>query len=94
MSEARRLFDTLSVAGLRFLNASLDFFGWIPRDSQLMQAVMRSQLIVTEASDAPSAKAFTVIADRLIEIISARARTKGNVQFFFRRVLEGNQAAK
>ena len=93
-TEARRLFDALSGAALRFLNASLDFFGWIPRDPQLIQAVARCQLIVTEASDAPSAKAFAVIADRLIEMTTAPVRIKGNVQFFFRRMIEGGRAAK
>lgn len=93
-AEACRLFDALSGAALRFLNASLDFFGWIPRDPQLIQAVARSQLIVTEASDAPSAKAFAVMAERLIEMTTARVRIKGNVQFFFRRMIEGGRAAK
>lgn len=93
-AEARRLFDTLSGTVLRFLNASLDLFGWVPRDPQLIQAVVRSQLIVTEASDAPSAKAFAVMAERLIEMTSARVRIKGNLQFFFRRMLEGGRAAK
>jgi flagellar biosynthesis protein FlhG len=93
-AEARRLFDALSGAALRFLNASLDFFGWIPRDPQLIQAVARSQLIVTEASDAPSAKAFAVMAERLIKMTSAGVRIKGNAQFFFRRRFEGGQAAQ
>ena len=93
-AEARRLFDALSGTVLRFLNASLDFFGWIPRDPQLIQAVSRAQLIVTEASDAPSAKSFVVMAERLIEMTSGRVRIKGNVQFFFRRMLEGGRAAK
>ena len=93
-AEARRLFDALSGAVLRFLNASLDFFGWIPRDPQLIQAVSHAQLIVTEASDAPSAKSFVVMAERLIEMTSGRVRIKGNVQFFFRRMLEGGRAAQ
>ena len=93
-AEARRLFDALSGTVLRFLNASLDLFGWVPRDPQLIQAVVRSQLVVTEASDAPSAKAFAVMAKRLIEMTNDRVRIKGNVQFFFRRMLEGGRATK
>jgi hypothetical protein len=56
--------------------------------------VARSQLIVTEASDAPSAKAFAVMAERLIKMTSAGVRIKGNAQFFFRRMFEGGQAAQ
>jgi flagellar biosynthesis protein FlhG len=92
--EALHLFEALSRSALRFLNASLDFFGWVPRDPQLIRAVARSQMVVTEASDAPSAKAFAVMAERMIEMTSARVRIKGNVQFFFCRMLEGSREAK
>ena len=93
-AEALHLFDALSRTALRFLNASLDFFGWVPRDPQLIRAVARSQMVVTEASDAPSAKAFAVMAERMIEMTSARVRIKGNVQFFFCRMLEGSREAR
>ena len=69
-------------------------FGWVPRDPQLIRAVARSQMVVTGASDAPSAKAFVVLAERMIEMTSVRVRIKGNVQFFFRRMLEGGRAAQ
>ena len=65
-AEALHMFDVLSRSALRFLNASLDFFGWVPRDPQLIRAVARSQMVVTEASDAPSAKAFAVMAERMV----------------------------
>jgi flagellar biosynthesis protein FlhG len=93
-AEARRLFDALSRTALRFLNASLDFFGWIPRDPQLIRAVARSQMVVTAASDAPSARAFACVAERLIQMIGDRVRIKGNVQFFFRRILESDRQAR
>lgn len=93
-AEARRLFDALSGTALRFLNASLDFFGWVPRDPQLVQAVGRSQMVVTEASDAPSARAFACMAERLVQMTSSRVRIKGNVQFFFSRILEGDRQVR
>jgi flagellar biosynthesis protein FlhG len=93
-AEARLLFDALSRTALRFLNASLDFVGWIPRDPQLIRAVARSQMVVTEASDAPSAKAFACVAERLIEMTGSPVRIKGNVQFFFRRILEVDRQAR
>ena len=93
-AEALHMFDALSRSALRFLNASLDFFGWVPRDPQLIRAVARSQMVVTEASEAPSAKAFAVMAERMIEMTSARVRIKGNVQFFFCRMLEGSREAR
>jgi len=92
--EARCLFDTLSRAALRFLNASLDLLGWIPRDPLLMRAVARSQMVVDDASDAPSAQAFLSIADRLLESVAAGVKIKGNLQFFFQRVLEAGRAER
>ena len=91
--EARRLFDTLSRTALRFLNASLNFFGWIPRDSQLVRSVARAQMVVRHAPDSPSAHAFVELAERLIQMTAAGVRVKGNLQFFFRRMLEGKRGA-
>jgi hypothetical protein len=51
-------------------------------------------MVVTEASDAPSAKAFIILAERMIEMTSARVSVKGNVQFFFRRLLEKGRTAQ
>ena len=93
-AEARRLFDTLSRTALRFLNASLDLLGWIPRDPRLARAVARAQMIVDDAPDAPSAQAFLSIADRLLESIAAGVKVKGNLQFFFQRMLEANRAER
>jgi flagellar biosynthesis protein FlhG len=91
---ARRLFDALSGTVLRFLNASLDFLGWIPSDPQLSRAVAHSQMVVTDACEAASAQAFARVAERLIQMTGTGARIKGNVQFFFRRMLEGGREAR
>jgi flagellar biosynthesis protein FlhG len=89
--EARRVFNRLSNTALRFLNASLDLLGWVPRDPQLMRSVARAQMVVNEASDAPSTRAFLAIADRILDSIAAGVKVKGNLQFFFRRVLDGGR---
>lgn len=92
-SEARRLFDTLSGAALRFLNSSLDLLGWVPRDPELAQAVGRAHTVVAEAPRSPSARAFESLAERLAGIAGG-ARVKGNVQFFFRRMLEREKGCR
>lgn len=92
--ESRRVFDALSRTALRFLNTSIDLLGWIPRDPQLIRAVARSRMVVSDASDSPSAKAFISVAERLDKIAAADAHVKSNVQFFFRRMLEGNKGEK
>jgi|RhiMetdeSRZDD1v2_1073273.scaffolds.fasta_scaffold648696_2 flagellar biosynthesis protein FlhG len=89
--EAWRLFDTLSSAALRFLNASLDFVGWIPRDPQLVRAVARAQTVVVDAPSSPSARAFTSLAEQFVRMAGG-VKVKGNVQFFFRRMIEWGKA--
>ncbi len=84
---ARRLYDTLSRTALRYLNISLDFLGWIPWDQELRSASSKGQLVSAKAADSPSARAFSFVAHRLLEHAAAESRVKGNLQFFFRRVL-------
>lgn len=91
--EARRLFDILSRTALRFLNASLDLLGWIPRDPQLVRSVEQAQIVVVNAPDSPSARSFAALAERLVQMTTAGVNVKGNLQFFFRRMLEGKRGA-
>jgi flagellar biosynthesis protein FlhG len=91
VDEAQRLFATLSGATLRFLNVSLDFLGWIPRDPKLLRAVARARPVVTEDSGAPSARAFVAMAEQFVGM-ARDIKLKGDVQFFFRRMLEGGKA--
>lgn len=85
--DAYRLYDTLSRTALRFLNTSLDLLGWIPRDPELTRAAAHGQLVVSTSPQCPSAQAFTRIAQRLMHSATANTWEKGNVQFFFRRIL-------
>lgn len=84
---ARRLYDTLSRTAVRFLNTSLDFLGWVPWDQELRRAVSHGQIVSANSADSPSARAFSSIADRLLQHAAEEPRVKGNLQFFFRRVL-------
>jgi flagellar biosynthesis protein FlhG len=92
--QARRLFEGLSRVALRFLNVSLNYLGWIPNDPALLAAVLHSRLVVDEAKASPSARAFGAVADELIGIAAAGVRVKGNLQFFFRQVMEGMEGAR
>ena len=92
--QARRLFDTLSQAAVRFLNVSLDYFGWIPRDPRLLAAAAQSRLVVEEAKNAPSARSFDVLANRLIASAATDGRVKGTLQFLFRQAFESMEGAR
>jgi flagellar biosynthesis protein FlhG len=89
--DAERLYDTLSRTALRFLNASLDLLGWIPRDPELARAASRGQLVVSVSPRCPSAQAFKNIARRLIHSAAVTEWEKGNVQFFFQRILAARE---
>ena len=90
-AEAFRLFDSLSRTALRFLNVSLDYLGWIPRDAKLLWAAARARPVVSDCPDAPSAKAFVRLADKLLRRTDSAIELKGNLQFFFRRILEAGK---
>jgi flagellar biosynthesis protein FlhG len=90
-AEARRLFDSLSARALRFLNASLDLFGWIPEDAQLPLSAARRQTLIAGAEPSPAAEAMQTLAERLIAA-AAGSKVKGNMQFFLRRMLEDARA--
>jgi flagellar biosynthesis protein FlhG len=92
--EGRRLFATLSSTALRFLNVSLDFLDWIPRDPMLLWAAARTQTVVGAHDDAPAGQAFIRIADKLLARSAKPARVKGHLQFFFRRMLAAGKAAQ
>ena len=85
--EARRLYDTLSRSALHYLKTSLDLLGWIPQDQELMRAVSHCQIVAMRSSGCPSARAFSTIAQRLARSAGREVRVKGNLQFFFRRLL-------
>jgi flagellar biosynthesis protein FlhG len=93
-AEARRVFDTLSRTALRFLNVSLDYLGWIPRDAKLLWAAARAQPVVRDCPDAPSSRAFVRLAEALLERAGNPVELKGNLQFFFRRMLEARKVSQ
>ncbi len=93
-AQALRLFDSISRAAVRFLNVSLGLLGWIPRDPELLAAVAHSRLVVDEAREAPSSRAFDEVAGRLIESCAAGGRMKGNLHFLFRQLLEGMEGVR
>lgn len=93
-AEARRLFDALARTVQRFLPASFDLLGWVPRDPALTRAVTQRRTVMETAPQSPSARAFTALARRLAEAVAETARVKGGLQFFFRGVLAASLEEK
>lgn len=89
--EAKRVFAKLSDVCERFLNVSLDYVGFIPRDPKLSESVRQQRALVDAAPDSPAAKHFEKLASVYLDTPPA-VRVKGNIQFFWKRLLWGQAA--
>jgi flagellar biosynthesis protein FlhG len=90
-SEARRAFQHLARVADRFLNVSLRYEGQVPFDHELREAVRRQSTVLDLAPASPASRAFDFLAERLVAAPTP-LRAKGGLQFFFRRLLEGDRA--
>jgi flagellar biosynthesis protein FlhG len=93
-TQAHRLLAALWRTSSRCVHTSFELLGWIPRDPALTSAVMQQQMVVETAPHSPSARAFTVLARRLVEATAETPRVKGGLQFFFRGVLAASLEEK
>jgi len=93
-TEARQIVATLWRTASRYLHASFQLLGWIPRDPALTYAVTQQQLVMKTAPDSPSAQAFTRLARRMIDGMVEGSRPKAGLQFFFRGVLAASLEEK
>lgn len=89
--EARRTFTQLTRVAERFLHVSLQYVGHVPRDPEVGEAVRRQQPVLDLAPSSPATRAFGTLADRVLARPTA-SRPKGGLQFFFGRLLAGEQA--
>jgi flagellar biosynthesis protein FlhG len=65
VGDAEAVFGQLSAAAARFLKRELNFLGSVPHDAELAGAVLRQQPVVWHAPEAPSSRAFRLIARHL-----------------------------
>jgi flagellar biosynthesis protein FlhG len=90
--EARKTFTQLTRVAERFLHVSLRFAGWVPHDNEVPEAVRRQQAVIELAPATAATRAFEALAER-VAAAPAATQAKGGLQFFFRRLLTGPQAA-
>jgi flagellar biosynthesis protein FlhG len=84
--EARKTFTHLTRVAERFLQVSLRWAGYVPWDSEVPEAVRRQQPVIDMAPATAATRAIDGFAERLCGT-PTRARAKGGLQFFFRRLL-------
>jgi flagellar biosynthesis protein FlhG len=85
--DALEVFRKLANVAGRFLDISLDYLGCVVKDEKVVEAVKRQKAVTELFPDSESAQCFNTIAKRVIEN-KRQSRIKGNIQFFFRRMLE------
>jgi len=86
--DALEVFRKLANVAGRFLDISLDYLGCVVRDERLIDSVKKQKAVYELYPDSEASNCFTTLARRVIEN-SRQTRLKGNIQFFFRRYLEG-----
>lgn len=92
LAEAKRVYAKLADVSERFLNVSLDYLGSIPKDPWISEAVRRQKALLEVAPDSAAARQFGRLADVYLESTPA-PELKGNIQFFWKRLLRGQAVA-
>ncbi len=85
--DALEVFRKLANVAGRFLDISLDYLGCVVKDEKVVEAVKRQKAVTELFPDSEAAHCFATIAKRVIEN-KRQNRVKGNIQFFFRRMLD------
>jgi flagellar biosynthesis protein FlhG len=85
--DALEVFRKLANVAGRFLDISLDYLGCVVKDEKVVEAVKRQKAVTELFPDSEAARCFSTIAKRVIEN-KRQNQVKGNIQFFFRRMLD------
>jgi flagellar biosynthesis protein FlhG len=85
--EALEVFRKLANVAGRFLDISLDYLGCVVKDEKVVEAVKRQKAVTELFPDSDAAQCFNTLAKRVIEN-KRQGRVKGNIQFFFRKMLD------
>ena len=65
VGDAERVFRQLRAAAEQFLKCQVEFLGGVPHDPELVEAVCAQTPVIDYAPEAPSSRAFRLIAKRL-----------------------------
>jgi len=84
--EALEVYRHLAKVAFRFLDISIDFFGFVPRDANLVKSVLQQKPVLQTYPDSPSSQQFVTIAENITKLEIPRS-PKGNIQFLWRHVL-------
>jgi len=90
-ASAREVFNRLQDVTGRFLNTSLRFAGFIPRDENIHRAVMKRQPLVISFPNSPAARAMEKITEGLLAM-DPPSDLDGGLRLMWQRLLRDQQA--
>ena len=86
--DALEIFRKLANVAGRYLDISLDYLGCVIKDDKVVEAVKKQRAVFELFPESEAANCFSTLAKRVVEN-TRHKRPKGNIQFFFRRFIEG-----
>ena len=89
--EAKEVFNNLSLVGQKFLNLSIDYWGYIMQDDHVAKAVRQQKALVERYPRSPASRCFSDLAKRVCEN-RPNTGSKGNIQFFWHQLVDGSDA--
>jgi len=85
-NDALDVYRKLTMVSNRYLDISIDFLGSIPADKQMNDAIRKQRVIADLYPASKVAGAFSGLAERITSETTA-AEPKGNIQFFWKKLL-------
>jgi len=86
-SEADELYNNLNTVTEQFLDVTIDFTGYVCKDTHLVQSVKKQKLITELYPESPASLCFARIAKALLDN-SPPAELNGNIEFFWDNLLQ------
>lgn len=88
-AEAWSVYQNLSTVVARFMGEiTIDYAGFIPKDSRLQEAVSRREPVVCRYPEASSSNGFKELADHILNQTDKEA-SDGNIKFFWNHLMSG-----
>jgi flagellar biosynthesis protein FlhG len=87
-AQGRELFEKLLRVCHRFLGITPAYFGYVPNDDYVRQAIRRQTTVVEAFPSSASARAFQRLA-RAVDGWETPAHARGGVEFFMERLVRG-----
>ncbi len=85
--EAKEVFNNLSLVGQKFLNLSIDYWGYIEKDEHMVKAVRQQKALIELYPHSPASKCFSALAKKVCENRPTTS-SRGNIRFFWQQIIE------